>query len=171
MKYPEFKDAALRHMESCEYIMNAFASTKSEESKKMILLNTYYLSGYVIECSLKYAFLKIIGYSKAADITSLNYNAYTYKKYISSHDLNRLKAGLEDVGSADLSHGIPYITESAIDEFHKDLLTMWSSEIRYSLSFAKDKEDLTKKLELEPDIIESYLKDVVKPIFEKLTQM
>jgi hypothetical protein len=72
MKYPDFKDAAARHILSCNYILNMLDLLKEHE-KRLLLWNTYYLSGYIVECSLKFAFFKGIRYDRSKDIEDLNY--------------------------------------------------------------------------------------------------
>jgi hypothetical protein len=161
MKYPAFELAAQRHLESCRHIMTHFAPTKTAKDIRL-LWNTYYLSGYVIECSLKYAFFKCT-FDRNIDIKEFTYGIYTYEK-LQTHQLDILKTYLIAVDSALSSDDIPFLTQSIGNQEHRALVNRWNSEIRYSTDFARF--DFT----FNQNLIENYLSDVVKPIFDKLTK-
>lgn len=166
MKYTDYRIAAQRHLESCNHIMDCFHSTRKDKKDIRLFWNTYYLSGYIIECSIKFAFFKKIGFNTNEDITTLNYNSgqFTYN-HIKSHDLNHLKQYLEIVASSTLPRDIPYVTAIISDIKLNQLVRKWNSEIRYAIGYAGTDPGL------DEDLIKNYLKDVVKPIFEKLTQI
>ena len=175
MKYTDFEVSALRHIESCYHILDNLTASpvpykKQKESR--LLLNIYYLSGYAIECSLKFAFFKAIKFEKHHNIDTLNYsdgtNTYLFEKSKGSrslqiHNLVELCQYLECVDKS-LPRDIPLITQVIPNQNHKTLTNKWNSEIRYSADYAKT------TFTIDPALLKQYLDDVVKPIFDKLTK-
>jgi hypothetical protein len=178
MKYTDFEVSALRHIDSCYHILDNLTASpvpykKQKESR--LLLNIYYLSGYAIECSLKFAFFKAIKFSKRDDIDTLdalNYsdgtNFYSFaklkgKRSLQIHKLVVLSQYLESVDKS-LPRDIPLITQVIPNLSHKILADKWDSEIRYSSDYAKT------AFSIDSVLLKQYLDDVVKPIFDKLTK-
>lgn len=174
MKYTEFETSAKRHIESCYHILDNLTNTNSSFKKQKedrLILNIYYLSGYVIECSLKFAFFKAIRFDKNTEIESLDYNdgSDIYKfpdekgsKSLKIHRLDGLKEYLESVDKS-LPRDIPFITQTIANPFHKTLTNKWNSEIRYSVDYART------TFSIDSHLMKEYLDNVVKPIFDKLT--
>jgi hypothetical protein len=160
MVYTDFEIAAQRHLESCYHIIdNINSSRKTLKGDNRLLWNTYYLSGYVIECSLKLAYFKTIVFEKTDDIITLP----TWDK-LKTHDLNLLLTYLENVAATTLPSEIPYVNQRIADD-HRQLVNKWNSEIRYAIGYAGTVPTLNINL------IKSYLDAVVKPIFDKLSKM
>jgi hypothetical protein len=176
MEYTKFETSAKRHIESCYHILdnltNSSAPFKKQKEDRLIF-NIYYLSGYVIECSLKFAFFKAIRYDKHTAINLLKHSdgVYTYifpkaklrlEKSLQIHELDVLRNYLESVDKS-LPHGIPFITQTITNQSHKILINKWNSEIRYSVCNAKI------LFPIDSHLMREYLDNVVKPIFDKLT--
>jgi hypothetical protein len=167
MKYPDFKTAALRHKESCHVLMSVLGASKSSKNLRL-LWNIYYLSGYIVECSLKFAFFKSIRYERTREIEDLDYTAgtktYTFEKILKQkHDLSNIKNEFLQVLSPRLPSGIPFVNSSVSDEYGR-LLKKWDAQIRYSDSYA------LLGFVLEQQLLQQYLETVIEPIFIELTK-
>jgi len=96
---------------------------------KYLLLNLYYLSGYIIECIVKYGIYDLIGYSKDKEVTKLNNKEITYKDHIRFHKFERYTEHLNKM----ISSPIPLINNvEGIDKKVIQLYKKWDVEIRYS---------------------------------------
>lgn len=90
-----YKQAAERHLDTClnlkEIIQQNYSdttlSTTKENEKQELLFDLYYLSGYIIECSLNYAILKFINFDRIKRTNSIRH----YKQLISRHNNNPYK--------------------------------------------------------------------------------
>jgi len=109
----DFKDVSERHYLTCKHLKSVIGSL-SDENKKATMFDMYYLSGYVIECLLKYYYL------------SWNHHdgSYTLKQLgdleLKTHKLKDLldKASENDGINIDFSN-------------KSDLLKSWTEQIRY----------------------------------------
>jgi hypothetical protein len=54
MTYPEFLKAAIKHNSTCDHLRQAIETLESDTQIKALTLNLYYLSGYIIECAIKF---------------------------------------------------------------------------------------------------------------------
>lgn len=58
MQYQEYKKAALKHLKSCQAIVDYFDHSHhsiTPLSEQYLLMNLFYLSGYTLECVINYA--------------------------------------------------------------------------------------------------------------------
>lgn len=55
MDYKEFRQAAHRHLITCQKMCDGLSAIKNFEDKNAMIANIYYLSGYIIETLLSYA--------------------------------------------------------------------------------------------------------------------
>lgn len=69
MEYSEYLSAATRHKKTCAILKERIEENSddgivdiNDEELGFLIINLYYLSGYIIECSLKYKILEIFGY-------------------------------------------------------------------------------------------------------------
>jgi len=63
MQYQEYKKAALKHLKSCQAIVDYFDHSYHSISplgEQYLLMNLFYLSGYTLECVINYALFKKI---------------------------------------------------------------------------------------------------------------
>jgi hypothetical protein len=133
LKYPEYLSSARRHNEACRvlkerielYINDDNSNELSNEKCNRLVLILYYLSGYIIECSLKYKMLELWGFDSTVDINKLECTKLelNYFRDVKIHDFTRLQEVLSSK-QPDLSH---------VSEEHdvQSLLEMWDPYVRY----------------------------------------
>ena len=122
----DYKRAGDKHYETCKQLLSN--NIKQDQQLQSILFDIYYLSGYVIECLLKY-YILIVKHN------------YKINNKITKETLDRL--GLKD-------HNIKNLSTIANERGGKDikfakkssLFKNWSEQIRYGL---KSSVELTKK--------------------------
>jgi len=140
MIYKDFRVAANRHLQTCQYMVGCLTKLKTEE-RQNILDNIYYLSGYVIECIIKFAIYEYVHYPSQNDISGLRKEYKTfelnYNKDIKSHNLTELSETLQKIGGDTSSLDNRILSFPTLKELYQD----WDSEIRYKIS-----PDLKKKL-------------------------
>ncbi|MDT7173905.1 hypothetical protein RQL86_08240 [Citrobacter freundii] len=90
MKYREYLSAARKHVQTSEVLYDSLSIQLQQQplnngATKRLTLNLYYISGYVIECVLKYGIYALIGYDKDMDITKINSKGITYNNKIKHH--------------------------------------------------------------------------------------
>ncbi|EPB0636493.1 hypothetical protein ACQ91M_000205 [Yersinia enterocolitica] len=132
MKYMEYLNAARKHVYTSEILYDSLSMHLQQQSPnngitKRLTLNLYYISGYVIECTLKYGIYALIGHDKDVDITKINSKGITYNEKIKHHKFsvydeffNREYPGIILIDRKD------NITPEV-----KKLYNGWDAEIRY----------------------------------------
>lgn len=140
MVYKEYLIAAKRHRETCQQIFGILKDSKGyldASTKQKLLINTFYLSGYVIECIVSYAFFKVINYKDNYDVYDLdknNSNGYKFSILFSDHNYNtaekkfeiiRLKGGV-------LSSSTPLIGDVKVENDILQLFKEWNTKVRYT---------------------------------------
>ena len=63
-----YKDAAKRHLEVCDILFTQLNSYQNDN----IVAELYYLSGYIVECSINYKYLVHRGFSDSEDYNDRN---------------------------------------------------------------------------------------------------
>lgn len=113
--------AALRHLETCKYMYDYLDKIPSSDNSKLdnVLLDIYYLTGYVIECAVTFGMLKadkknIMMIRLSNGNTSIQHN---YKSFIET-----LIREYPDFTVSDI------IDNSCV----KELYDSWRTDIRYS---------------------------------------
>ena len=132
MVYKDFLNAARKHEYTCQVLLDRLETideTKEKEFFRFLLLNLYYLTGYIIECSVKYGIYSLITYSKDKDIKKLNQDGLTYTDYIKHHKFERYTEYLDQrIGIV-----LPLIRDKKqIDKEVLKLYQNWDAIIRYS---------------------------------------
>jgi len=129
MLYKEYLNAARKHEYTCDVIYEKIKKNDCSSCQKMcLMLNLYYLSGYIIECIIKYAIYDLVGHKKEDDIKKLNKGGLSYDKHIKYHRFERYSEHLNRY----LSVKIPLINDcSGIDREIIQLFSKWDSELRY----------------------------------------
>ncbi|MEN8217395.1 MAG: hypothetical protein ABFS56_13715, partial [Pseudomonadota bacterium] len=92
MFYKDYLNAARKHQYTCCVLLeklNSIDENKDKAKYKYLLLNLYYLSGYIIECIVKYGIYDLISYSKDEEVSSLNEKGLTYQHHIKHHRFER----------------------------------------------------------------------------------
>jgi hypothetical protein len=135
MTYKEYLNAARKHKNTCEIIKNALLAMNSLPNKdigriKRLTINLYYLSGYIIECSVKYGIYTTLRYDKNSDICALNSQGVTYSDHIKHHKFNKY------VDKLNMNFGgIKLIDNKAgVSKEVKKLYNGWDAEVRYCYS-------------------------------------
>jgi len=78
MIYKDYKNAAHKHRYTCSVLCEKLAIINENKAKyKYLSLNLYYLSGYILECIVKYGIYDLIGYPKDRNVSSLNEKGLT----------------------------------------------------------------------------------------------
>ncbi|CAH6942585.1 conserved hypothetical protein [Vibrio chagasii] len=132
MKYLEFLNAARKHNHTVEVLRTALDDHLSQTpvcngSVKRLTLNLYYMSGYVIECSLKYGIYALVGYDKDKDVKSINQGGVDYQGKIKHHRFNVY----DDVFNQHFS-GVPLVDNTqGIPKEVVNLYKNWDAEVRY----------------------------------------
>jgi hypothetical protein len=128
--YKEFRDAAKRHLETCQFMLGNLGTLKNKPSERYILINIYYLGGYVIECIVKYAIYALAGYSRDRDIKELNRaeHGLSYEEDITHHNFRSLI-------DKHLSKTIKVKETSLLQDRKNDVTKLcheWGPEVRYT---------------------------------------
>ncbi|ENT6849813.1 TPA: hypothetical protein I7135_04405 [Vibrio vulnificus] len=129
MKYPEYLYSAKRHNYACRLLkdkLEAFEeSERSTDNFKHLVNSLYYLSGYIIECSLKFKIFECSGYGLEQEIDPEECKKHdiNHRKKIMTHSFVTLQNFLSSKIS-DVSY------ESEKEEI-RHLLSKWSPEVRY----------------------------------------
>ena len=130
MKYREYLISARRHNKACKVLQERIdlydGQGINDESFKFLVLNLYYLSGYIVECSLKFKIYELFGYSINVDVNDPNECkkvGIDYRKDIRNHNLERLQELLD----SKISGFTHKSTNISVDQ----LLVRWSPDVRY----------------------------------------
>ncbi len=132
MFYNEYLNSARKHQFTCEMILQCVNNLddsipKNKTLNKKLLLNTYYLSGYIIECSVKYGIYHSIGYDRKACVKNLSEKNLTYTGNIKHHRFDKY------VDHLIVKHpGIPLIdNKKNINPEVIDIYRLWDADVRY----------------------------------------
>lgn len=130
MKYPEYLNSAKRHNQACIVLkdkIETFAENSFDDIEcKHLVLSLYYLSGYIVECSLKFKIFEVIGYEINIDIDENIIKErfdIDFRKKIQTHNFGRLQ-NLLNSKISDVDY------KSDVKEVNK-LLNDWSPSVRY----------------------------------------
>ncbi|WP_323898888.1 hypothetical protein [Aeromonas hydrophila] len=141
MTYLEYLSSARKHNHTCRVLKEKIDSLPVEEASgdeyKYLVMSLYYLSGYIIECAIKFKIFQLNGYDVHAEVdaASCSKAGIDYQKNIKTHSFQRLQNYLSSLVS-DLS----YVSDQK--DLNK-LLQNWSPELRYAyfeLDYLKIKE-------------------------------
>jgi hypothetical protein len=98
LKYPEYLLAAKRHNEACKVLQEKIELCLSNEQGQgfqfqHLVLSLYYLSGYIVECSLKYKILDLLGFDINVNVDRLGCNGTNIIRYneIATHNFLDLR--------------------------------------------------------------------------------
>lgn len=125
-------NSARKHQYTCEEILRCIknttvSNTQKQVKQKQLILNLFYLSGYIIECSVKYGIYHLISYDRNTPVNQLKQDGLTYEDHIKKHKFdcyteafNRLKGGFKLIDE-----------RSNIDRDVVHIYRMWDAEVRY----------------------------------------
>lgn len=132
MTYKEYLNAARKHLNACIILRDSLSTLCNSKNKdagkiKQLTLSLYYLSGYIIECSVKYGIYVYLNYDKNADIKKLDTRGITFKKHIKHHKFDRYVDHL----NKNICGIILIDNKNNISNEVKKLYDNWNTEIRY----------------------------------------
>lgn len=133
MVYEEFLKSAGKHLKTCEVINDSLAAlddslVENQSSIKLLTLNLYYISGYVIECSIKYGIYVSLGYDRTACVKQLDTETVKFGREIRHHRYDKY----EDVFKMLYAGSIVLIdNKSGIAQPVKNLYSNWDATVRY----------------------------------------
>lgn len=132
MVYKEFLNSARKHLRTCEVIRDSLMSLDDTNPDndllvKALTLNLYYISGYIIECSIKYGIYVCIGYDQSVCVKQLDQSGISYGRQIKQHRFDKyediLKSRHGGIILVDNKYGIPQPV--------KNLYNNWDAHVRY----------------------------------------
>lgn len=132
MTYKEFLNAARKHLATCKVLRDILEESINTNNvdvakNKQLTINLYYLSGYIIECSVKYGIYVCLDYDRNHDIMSLDTAGISFSRNIKHHRFDRYVDHLNRKIS-----GITLIDNKAgISNEVKKLYNNWDAEVRY----------------------------------------
>jgi|GEM_PF-2612897 len=182
--YKQYKDAALKHLKSCQEIIKYFNcqyNCISPGTEKELLINVFYLSGYTMECIINYAiFSKIYTSTKSLSKSDNVYRIFdptnkfsfyskyndnngvtcTANYYVSGHNFMKnitLLKKLTPGGNIPLVHD-PKIVPSSVST----LIRKWDVKIRYETNINPpiNKTDIASLVEFT----EKFYNEVIKVV-------
>jgi len=129
LKYPQYLQSAKRHNYVCRLLRDKIETLDEQDLNsdnfRHLLCSLYYLSGYIIECSLKFKIFECSGYDSEAEIDAnvcQNYGI-NYNKKIKTHSFTTLQNFLDTK--------ISDITYESSETRTARLLAGWAPEVRY----------------------------------------
>ncbi len=128
LKYPDFLSSAKRHDQACKVLqdkLDTYSTDEYDERFKNLLASLFYLSGYIVECSLKFKIFEAFDYDAELEVGEAACADFgiNYKRKIKTHDFQKLQNYL----SSKLSDVSYESSEGAIN----DLLELWDPIVRY----------------------------------------
>lgn len=154
VQYPEYLNSARKHQYTCEEILKALqgidqSSGVGKSKHKQLLLNLYYLSGYIVECSVKYAIYHLVSYDRRKCVRQLDQDGISFKNNIKYHKFEMYTEHLR------VRHpGILLIDErSNVDRDVVFIYRLWDAEVRY---WFNDITDAQKKKLTERNIVQFF---------------
>ncbi|MFA0343993.1 hypothetical protein AB4552_18240 [Vibrio sp. 10N.222.54.C3] len=129
MKYPEYLHSAKRHNYACRLLQEKLASfdvqDQNSDNFKHVVCSLYYLSGYIIECSLKFKIFECCNYDSVSEIESekCKEHGINYRKKIKTHSFTTLQNFL--------SSKVSEISYESNESHLSLLLDNWTPEVRY----------------------------------------
>lgn len=125
MKYPEYLSAARRHNYACRVLqekIETYEENTGNEKFKFLVISLYYLSGYIMECSLKFKILEVSDFGSDIEVTKNACKEIGINNFL-QHDFNKLQNHLDSK--------IPDMSHKSNNYEINYLLKQWSPEIRY----------------------------------------
>lgn len=128
MLLKEYLNAARRHLHTCDYILSAIKIRHMHRND--LIKNLYYLSGYIIECSVKYGIITLNGHDRNRDVEDFNSNGIIYARDLKHHEFKKFELLIKR-----FSIQAPLIsTQIHVEPEVKKLYESWRSTIRYDCS-------------------------------------
>lgn len=126
MKYPQFLASAKRHRSACSVLLKEISEITDRPKRQELLITVYYLSGYIIECALKFKIFEVSSFDEKANIEDNNkylQKGFNYKENIRTHNFCSLQNTLSSL-CTDISY------ENNNPE-QGNLISEWEPKVRY----------------------------------------
>ncbi len=124
MDYRQYLRSAERHLQTCRQLLVKYNSVSDANSKSYLLDEVYYLSGYILESSLIYAFFNHIRY------TSDIYLSEHY--YINCFMTHRIQTKyLYMTQRSCVIRDLIFVSRSHTSKVLQDLFNNWDVKYRY----------------------------------------
>lgn len=150
MNYIEFRSAAHRHLLTCQSMCAALTGISNEEEKNALLLDIYYLSGYIIETLLSYAFFsscdRITRTKPVEDHPEYDKGFKTHNFQAKINFLRKHRCSLD---------GMIFFSRKHPDKRFMDLYNNWQVELRY-LSLR----NIGIKYKIDEQLIKGYIESL-----------
>lgn len=160
MKFTEYYHSALRHLETCQLMLEKLSTIGNDKpllaTKQRLKLDIYYLSGYIVETMLSYAFFANIKWNKNVDIKKCS----LYTKDFKTHKLESKLFFVCSRGKCDFS-GIKLIGVKPENKIEKRMFHEWSEVVRYQ------NPKTCSQLEFTEHELKCYLNDI-KVMFKQI---
>ncbi len=145
MKYIEYRKSSIRHLKTCQKIIDC-AEKENIDLPTSIIQNLYYLSGYIFECIINYAIFDYIGFNKNScvdELNSKNENFEKFKTYKVVHNIQKKSKGFRTMQRHNFQDTINFFIEQNIDSSNvpfigkevpsrmKNLFINWDISVRY----------------------------------------
>lgn len=104
MQYIQYKKAALKHLKSCQAIVDYFDHSHhsiSPLSEQYLLMNLFYLSGYTLECVINYAL-----FNKICTKNNFPKDTSVYKLYDKSEKFAFKRTYTEQTGRENVASNV-----------------------------------------------------------------
>ncbi|OQY53979.1 MAG: hypothetical protein DRR08_19895 [Candidatus Parabeggiatoa sp. nov. 2] len=146
MNYKEYRTAARRHLDTCEYMLDYLDKISYADSydKENILADIYYLSGYVIECIATYA-IKTLELTQSRDSRKIH--------NFQHNDIPLLRKNIQKIDKP--------IENLIKNSYVKYLYQAWNPKVRYIEMNPFRERDIRKFVELCKSIYQ-IIDEVVK---------
>lgn len=155
MLYKEYYKSALRHLDVCKIMLEKLSSMDKKPNlnsmRERLLLDIYYLSGYVIETMISYSHFVCLGWKENDNIETYS----LYGKGFKTHDLSAKITFAVLKARCDFS-GITLLGIDIKNDIKRKMFHEWSEKVRYQHS------KISSKLVFNENDLESYLGDIEK---------
>lgn len=140
MKYKEYEKAAKRHNVTCRFLIkkiydpHEFDINPDDEAK--LILNIYYLTGYIIENIISYSLFKVINYDKNKSVYDLDdkNRGIKFNTHFRKHSEGSNKAKIDFIRNFGgvISSSIPIIGDKKVAGELMEMYSKWDATIRYT---------------------------------------
>lgn len=124
MDYRQFLRSAERHLQICKLLLDTYDKAKDARQKSNILSEVYYLSGYVLETGLSYAFFSHIKHAGDIYLSShFNNNCFKTHRVLQKYEYM--------MRNSCTINGLVFVSVSHQRRDLQQLFTQWDVKFRY----------------------------------------
>lgn len=153
LSYLDFRKAALRNIHACKVLLEQSKNENVPARKQQLLHKVFYLGGYIIEFSYKFALFSHLNLQEKDNVNKFKDEVFRKKWQV--HDFKAL-ASLCENEKLKFSQDIPFLGNNILNKDIKELIEGWDVQIRYSLGLGK------KTISLKEEILKDYIKIIIE---------